>query len=298
MNKIVEHSENDVSGPVRPSVGRFLCDGSFGGILVAYLLTLFAILMDPNPYNFLAIPYLPVAFFAGTIAGALMGIVLWLSEYLVKRKLGFIARVFIGTTVFSLAGASLTIAFEGIGDGRQLAAYFVPGSFVGLLLTVPVALVAAARVNPWLLIVRGAGTRTGEAEAPVLVTGVALRLGSMCGLVVSVFSFACVWPLLTSEDTALFVLVMLYFAVTACTALASPRRPIAFIVGLLTNAHLLVVMLRPADDTRLLALITLVYGVLWAAFVVGQHSASKQVITSLPNRHHPFECIPRGGLCD
>jgi hypothetical protein len=294
MSDVAQHLETDVSGPGRPSGPRLLADGSFGGILCAWLLAVVAILQHPNPYNFLAITYLPVALLVGAIMGTLIGGVLWLSEYLIIRTLGFLLRMLIGTAFSSLVGAILISAFQSTPDGRHLVEYFVPGAFVGFLLSVATALVAISRVNPWRLIVRGARTKAGETEGLALLSGMALRFGSMCGLLGSVFCFACVWPSLTSEDTALFVVVMLYFAASAGTAFASPRRSIALIVGLVSNASMLVIILRPADDSRFLALIALVYGVLWAAFVIGQYSVNKQINTPLPNQDHPVDCISGG----
>lgn len=283
---VAEDVVEAVTGRLDPDKPRLLADGCLGGILAAYLWTLSAALLHPNPYNFLLIIYLPVALLFGAIVGTLVGGILWFCEYLPGRKLGFLLRVLVGTAFFSFANIFLISAFGGIPDARRLTEALGELTIFGLFLSVPTAVFAGLKVSPWRLLIRGVRKTALEASGLALFSGAALRLLSICGLFISAFCFACVWPFLREPDTSIFVAVMLYFAVSTGTAYTCPRRSIALLVGLLANASMFVIILRPTEDLRFLAVLTLIYGVLWAAFIVGRGYVKKQFVAP-PADHLP-----------
>src|SRR5882762_4265981 len=125
MSDAAENVKKSVTSLGDPGNQRLLADGCLGGILGAYLLLFYPVLQHPNPYNFLFIPYLPVALLVGAIMGTLTGGVLWCSEQLFKRNLGVLLRVLIGAAAFSIAFVLLNAAVEGTLDGRYLAASFL-----------------------------------------------------------------------------------------------------------------------------------------------------------------------------
>ena len=63
-----------VSRPAKKSLGTFVSQGSAGGAISIFLVVLLVVFRQPNGYNFLLIPYIPVILIIGSVFGAGSGV--------------------------------------------------------------------------------------------------------------------------------------------------------------------------------------------------------------------------------
>src|SRR5438477_12634867 len=96
------------------SVGILISQAAAGGALGNFLLTFGVILFTPNLYNFLLFGYFPIILALGAAVGIIAGIVIWFSQVMLKRSLGFLVRstlaiisIIVVTTVWMLVQKSI-----------------------------------------------------------------------------------------------------------------------------------------------------------------------------------------------
>ena len=188
-----ELAENLVTNGPTPAVAdewRLIADGCLGGILLTYVLFFYSALQNPGGYYFLLIIYLPPALIVGGLVGSLLGGLLLLAQYWLSRQLGFWLRVLL-VAVLLVAGYGFLIAASS--GTQQFVESLVPLCVMGLALGLLVAACAAAPRNIWTMLGRGCRTTSIEAPGFPLVSGAALRLFSVFGLMMAVFSLACLF---------------------------------------------------------------------------------------------------------
>lgn len=119
-----------------PADARLFVDGCLGGIAVFFLSTVYSIVAGTDPYNFLLINYLPLILGAGAIIGTLMGGIIWLAEYILGGRQGFLARILIGTAATAIVCTFLIITSA---ERTTDASDFFHAVLSGVFLTVAIA---------------------------------------------------------------------------------------------------------------------------------------------------------------
>ena len=119
-----------------PADVRLFADGCFGGMAFFFLSTIDSIVAGTDPYNFLLINYLPLLVGAGAIIGTLIGGIIWLAEYFLGGRQGFLVRIMIGTAATAIVYAFLiNMLAERTTDHSEL----FHGVLLGVFLTVAIA---------------------------------------------------------------------------------------------------------------------------------------------------------------
>jgi hypothetical protein len=263
------------------SIGAFFAQGSFGGAIGGFLFTVFSVLYLPNFYNFLLAFILPIPLAYGIVIGGLTGMAVWLGGVLLRRRNGFLLRVF-------LAIASQFFVFVVF---SVLQGSFPKGELLGLglvcicLSALPVGLVAGSDVSPWRLIFFGfapipRNARRSNRVLFSLSAGLLLRLASVFGLLQSLFwlalwaSYLRIGPLTSPlhEDLFFLTIPFLYFGLSAYASFGFPRKSVLFALAALLNLPLLVWLFNSysAGTPNYLAPFALLCVCLWLAHTIGR----------------------------
>ena len=252
------------------TVGDFVSQGSAGGAISLFLLTLIGVLKQANVYAFLLILYLPVILLIGAVLGAAGGIFIWLIEPIFKLRLGVLVRSIVTVGMIALVFAVVGF-FKGAPLGWDLLLEsLTTAGVVGL----PITILISSNISLWWLVLFGSD-RMAAADWFSLLAGFVFRVTSLAGFLSSLF-FLALWGSFPSGEGRLnpyrIAIAILYFAASSYVGFKPPRRTWLVIAALLLNAPLAVWALNeyPVEepDTKGLATIAFFFIGLWTAFVV------------------------------
>ena len=102
------------SKPATPRLWSCLWRGAIGGALGTLVVLSYAIYRDP--YALLAGSGLLILVLLGSADGSFIGVMIWFSSRLIRRRLAWGFRIVLGTTVTAALIASYLYLQEGIGD--------------------------------------------------------------------------------------------------------------------------------------------------------------------------------------
>ena len=275
----------------KKTFGTLLAQGAVANAMVGYVLVVAAVLYHPNGYNFLYMAVLPFYLFGMGIVGAAMGGVVWLSEWLFKRKLGILPRAAVGIIIATLFFAVFSLWQEFIVEWRLLGSSLIVGSFLGL----PAALMAESKFNPLRSMIFGLSRATSFRDFGSgfsFPPGLLLRVGSLFGLLESLLFLACLappasagWSVSVGGETFVGTIVaILYFTASVFVSFTSPRKPLLLGLAVLVNAPLAMWTVDPHrytnTDSEFFAIVIWVFISLWVLLVVGR-------LISIDNKREP-----------
>src|SRR2546423_1005796 len=184
----------DIVSQRKKGIGDFLSQGSAGGAISIFLLTLISVLKHPNGYNFLLIPYLPIVLFSGAVLGVVGGALIWLFETTFKVRAGVMLLSAV-TVVLITFIVALTSFVNGSPVGVDLLlTSLVPGAVVGL----PTAILTSSNVRPWQLVLFGSH-HVAKSRWATFLAAFVIRIATLSGLIVSLFLLAW-WASFLSVD--------------------------------------------------------------------------------------------------
>jgi hypothetical protein len=259
-----------VSPLAEKTLGDFVSQGSAGGAISLFLLTLIGVLRRPNGYAFLLIAYLPFVLFIGAVLGAAGGIFVWLVEPIFKLRLGVLVRS--SVTVGMIA---LVLAVVGFFKGAPLGLDLLIESLTTAgVIGLPITILISSNISLWWLVLFGSD-RMAAADWFSLLAAFVLRLTSLAGFLISLF-FLAWWGSFPSGESRLnpywIAIAILYFAASSYFGFKPPGRTRLVIAALLLNAPLAVWALNEyavaEPDTKGLATIAFFLIGLWTVLVV------------------------------
>lgn len=220
------------------TVGEFVEQGSAGGAISLFLLTLIGVLKEANVYVFLIILYMPVVLLIGAVLGTAGGIFLWLIEPIFKLRLGVLVRSIVTVGMIALALAVVGF-FKGAPIGLDLLIEsLTTAGVVGL----PITVLISSNISLWWLVLFGSD-RMAAADWFSLLAAFVLRLTSLAGFLISLF-FLAWWGSFPSGEGRLnpywIAIAILYFAASSYVGFKPPGRTWLAIAALLLNAPLAV----------------------------------------------------------
>ena len=270
--------------PAWIQTARFLSQASVGGALGGYAFAIgIALYSYQNGYNFLMIILFPVFLVEGAVLGLLTGVLTLLLENLIEERLWLLPRLLVTSIIATLFVVGLQ-AFENAVTWQLVKASILPGAALGF----PVGLVARSKFWLGRALVRGishwpnseafeglgAARDCGSGSLLSLLGGLALRLVSSTGLIVSVMVLACCWNVQSRAEVLVTVFAIYYFGCTAFVSFGTPRRWVSIAAGSFLNALLLIVALEwsPVTGDEGSNPMTIVFSVLtflWILFIGG-----------------------------
>ncbi len=291
-------TDDAVSTLSSKTLGDFLSQGSAGGAISLFLLTLIGVFKQANLYTFLLISYLPFVLFIGAVLGATGGSVLWLIEPIFRLRLGVLVRSILTVGIIALLSAVVGF-FQGSPiDLDLLLGSLTTGGVVGL----PNTILTSSNISLWWLILFGS-ERIAAAGWFSLVAGFVFRVTSLAGFLISLF-FLAWWGSFLSVNKGITLnpywtsVALLYFAASSYVGFNPPGRTWLVLAGLLLNAPLAVWALNEypvADtDTKTLAAIAFFLIGLWTAFVLCLSLDRRFLRAALNQRTSRFPSLTKG----
>lgn len=241
-----------------------------------YIFTFYSVLRDPwrlfAPSNPEADARLWAGELIGLAIGAYVGGMAWLSHRVAQQNVGF-ARRCVALASPVLMSAGLLTMLKHPNDWRTLAIYCIPGAVLGLA----TGLIAAARRNPWDLLLRGIGGKQRENKPLAIAGGLGLRLAGLFGLLACAFlvaAFSGPGGNSTSEDLAILLNVFTYLGLTTLIAFAPPPRWNVLVSGLFINVPAVFLAVKLWDVAKSWA-IPISYLLLWLLYIASRPAAGK-----------------------
>jgi hypothetical protein len=257
-----------ISPLAKKTVGHFVSQGSAGGAISLFLLTLIGVLKQANVYAFLLILYFPFILLIGAVLGAAGGVFIWLIEPIFKLRLGVMVRSIVTVGMIALVFAVVGF-FKGAPIGLDLLVEsLTTAGAVGL----PITILISSNISLWWLVLFGSD-RMAPADWFSLLAAFVLRLTSLAGFLISLF-FVAWWGSFPSGESRLnpywIAIALIYFAASSYVGFEPPGRTWLVIAALLLNAPLVVWALNAVaePDTKGLATIAFFLIGLWTVFVV------------------------------
>jgi hypothetical protein len=296
---------------VKKTILTFLSQGAAAGAASNFLWLIFLVCYQPNFYNFLFLWYLPFALTTGAIIGTLFGTVVWLARQLLKQELKWWARWLLATSWYLIFAAYSSInqfiepQYEYY-DGQQQAIQNSPFHSHLLVYVIVSAALASLLVGSRINVGRTLVFGTRQTALPFaqlnsfsFVAHLLLRIGSLCGLLISLFLLAYLVSMIfapwgafdnevVNEAVIESIVAIFYFTGSVYASSANPRRPLLIALAVTLNVPLAIWILRPPDhgmaEVDFVGVMGWVFICLWMLVVVGRLISSDET-----NRPAPAE---------
>jgi hypothetical protein len=253
----------------------FISYAVFHGLVGWYIFTFYSVLRDPwhlfAPSNPEADARLWACELIGLVIGGYAGAMTWLSHRVAQENVGFARRCVALASPVLMSGGLLTM-LKHPNDWRTLAIYCIPGAVLGLA----TGLIAAARRNPWDLLLRGIGERQRENKSLAIAGGLGLRLAGLFGLLAFAFLVAAFSGPdgNSSEDLPILLNVFSYLGLTTLIAFAPPPRWNVLVSGLFINVPAVFLAVKLRDVAKSWA-IPIIYLLLWLVYIASRPASGK-----------------------
>jgi hypothetical protein len=280
----------------KKTILTFLSQGAAAGAASNFLWLLFLVSYQPNFYNFLFLSYLPFALATGAIIGALFGTIVWSARKLLKQELKWWARWLLAVgwyLIFAVYSAINEFVTQNQDyDGQQQVIQNAPFHSHLLAYAIVSATLASflvgSKINVGRILVFGAGKTTlpfAQVNSFSFVAHLLLRIGSLCGLLASLFLVAYLGSMISApwgsfddavvNETLIESLIgVLYFTGSMYASTANPRWSRLIAIALTWNLPLAIWILRPPDhgmaDVDFVGVTGWVFICLWTLVVVGR----------------------------
>jgi hypothetical protein len=271
-----------------PGIGRFLSQGAVAGPLLSFVATVGAILLNPtNGYNFFFIFLLPFYLAFSMVFSLFPSLLIWGCTRLAGHRLSAATRAGIGMLMAIL----LTIGFvylHRLNRPSYLAppelTDYLPVMAVSIMMGMALGVIIGSRLQPWRELVRGIASLPAKSRVLTGITGVALRVVVVWGLMEGLVAMTCElqherW----SRDILLTVWWLVHFAFASIIVFARMRLSLLLPLALIANVPVAWVIREyyGSDSEYGFAIAAIVYLAIWATFLLSRWRATYAALSAL-----------------
>lgn len=250
-----------------PALGACLFQGVAAGVLVISGFFIYAATNFPLRYWGLMIPAFPSFVGVGLYFGAGPGLAICIASTLMRRPLGFLARLAVG----SLATGLLLWA------AQKLMSLAPPENWSdllrGSLFVCLIAATAALPIDFLGLLIRDVGSKSSLANLVGCVLGVVLRLTVTAGLVLTSYSFIILLRLVmltdvSQRDVVVDLLLLSHFVLSFITVFLRLRFIPLVILSTVATFPVAAYIFDTQSDWPLFIQLTTIYFIIWGLYVL------------------------------
>lgn len=278
-----------------PGIGRFLSQGAVAGPILSFLATVGVILLNPtNGYNFFFIFVLPFYLASSMVLSLLPSLLIWGCTRLGRHRLNPAARVSLGTLMVTLI--SIGICYLIYLDRPpyvkppELTVY-LPVVAISATMGMVLGLVVGSRLQPWRILVRGVDSLPAKSRVLTGITGVALRVVVVWGLMEAIVAMICgLQREPHPDDFQLTALTLVHFTFATIIVFARMRLSLLLPLALIANVPvaLLIRKYYGSDSEYGIAIAAIVYLAVWATFLLSRWRATYAALASLKDELHYY----------
>ena len=270
-----------------PGVGRFFSQGAAGAATLVFLTTVAALFWHPtNGYNIFYIFLMPFYLAAGMLLSLFPALLIWGCTKLAGHRLSHVARAFITVLVVMLFNTAFVLFVPlrpDYVDQPELTEY-LPVFAISATQSLVLGLVIGSRLQPWREIVRGVESLAAKSRVLTGITGFALRVLVVWGLMEAIVFMICdLQRNYRKEDRILAILTLAHFALAAIIVFARMRLLVLLPLSLIVNVPVALLIRKYAgtDYDYGFAIAAIVYLAVWATFLLSRWRATYDALSSL-----------------
>jgi hypothetical protein len=254
----------------------------FGGALGSYFISLGATLYwYQNPNRFFSLLAFPFCMLGGALVGLVIGSLTLLLEDLIEEELSVLPRTIVTAVIAVLMMVACAYFVDHV--GRQVLKQLI---LPGVALGAAVGLVARSRLRAAYELIHGLIEPSSLQRAPIsnvvrFAGGIALRLVSTIGLLMSLLSLACFWNEGGTDEIMVIVFAIYYFACTVWVSFRFQNWGYIAASGTFLNGMLLLLAVYWDPSAKegqpgALMLVLVVLSFLWLLFTLGQMGLAEE----------------------
>lgn len=273
-----------------PGVGRFLSQGAAAAPIMSFLVTIGVILLDPtNGYNFFFIFLLPFYLAFSMVFSLLPSLLIWGCTRLAGHRLDPPVRAAIGILMVTLISIGvcylLYLDRPYYAEPPKLTVY-LPFVVLSAAMGMVLGLVAGSRFQPCRELARGVDSLPRQSRVLTGITGVALRVLVVWGLMEGIVAMTCElqheeW----SRDILLTAWWFAHFTFASIIVFARLRLSLLLPLALIANVPvaLLIKQYYGSDSEYGFAIAAIVYLAIWLTFLLSRLRATYTALAALKN---------------